>query len=283
MEHLFGFGQPIISEQPIPGALARDPLVRDRAPPLSIKVGPQRPDHDNPLYRRDGNALLFSPGAVGQYRCHADLIELTTESDCDSQTLSELLISTALPAALWMQGHFVLHAAGVVLPGRDAAIAVSGISGSGKSTSAAALLERNARLLGDDSLSLKRGPGGWRAAGLPGGLFQVKANGTGREFVPISSERTVPEAGLDAIFVLGQRAAVPAIRRLDGPAAAGQLLAMQHRPQVPALLGLRGEVLRMAVGIARTVPIFSWQRGIDRTGLDDAEWDFLLRSCSNER
>jgi hypothetical protein len=202
---------------------------------------------------------------------------------CDFIALSELLVSTALPAVQWLRGHIMLHAAGVVLPGRSGAIAISGISGSGKSTLAAELLARGASLLADDSMRIIREAGGWQAAGLSGGLFQEGGQTIRRRFDPVTADRSMRTSKLEAIFVLGERVASPTLRRLDGPDAVRQLLAMQHRPAIPALLGLRGEVLQRIAEMARSLPVFLWQRCTEEMVLGEAEWELLLGCLSNGR
>jgi len=278
MALLSGFAQPIESDLPIPGALARFDRCDLAAQPLSVRLTASGSDDREDLYRRDGEALIFSPPGVGQYRCLPDRIDVAPNSACDNDELTALLIATALPATQWMQGSFVLHASAVVLPGRSGAIAIAGVSGSGKSTVAAAMLSRGANLLADDSLRIMRHADGWRAAGLPGGLFVNKANGMGRRFEPVGPDRAVHDAGLDAILVLGKGEATK-IERLERPDAVGRLLAMQHRPRIPAFLELRREVLNLAAEMARSVPVFHWQRHDAGLALEQQEWNMILECC----
>lgn len=280
MADLFGFGHPIVSDMPVTGALSGAGLASAAALPLSITLAPPQPGTDCPLYCRDGGALVFTAPGIGQYRCQPGSITVIPEPACNRSDLSNLLIATALPAMQWLRGHFMLHAAAVVLPGRSGAIALCGVSTSGKSTSAAALLERGASLLADDSLRLARHGDEWRGAGLPGGLFQTSPAAHERHFMPVPADRAVAEAPLDAIVVLGARLPAPVIRRLDAVEAAGQLLAQQHRPRIPAFLGQRGAVLQMVSEIVRAVPVFVWHRGDDGAGIGPDEWQMLLHCGS---
>lgn len=280
--NLFGFGHAIASDLAVPGALPASAELHGADEPLSILRNPPRSSVSDAIYHRDGNALWFSPPGVGQYRCSHSRIEVSPDPHGDPQALTELLIATALPAVQWLRGHFVLHAAGVILPGHSSAIAICGASGSGKSTAAAALLERGAKLVGDDTLRLANRATGWSAAGLPGGLFRSEPNRTERRFQSVAPPCAVPEAQLSAIVVLGERSAVPSLQALDGVAALGQLLAMQHRPRVPAILGRYAEVLQMAAGIIRFLPVFAWHRRSDSAELDDSEFDMLQHCCGNQ-
>ena len=279
---LFGFGHAITSDLPLAGALTESAERSCTAEPLSIVLKPPQLLTTDEIYRRDGDALWFSPPGVGQFCCRRRSIEVSPDPLGDPQALTELLIATALPAVQWLRGHFVLHAAGLVLPDRSSAIAICGASGSGKSTVAAALLERGAKLVGDDTLRLTNQQSVWCAAGLPGGLFRSVANTPERRFDAVDRACAVPEAQLGAIVVLGERSAEPSLVALDGVAALGQLLAMQHRPRVPAILGRHAEVLQMAAGIIRFLPVFAWQRRSDSAGLDDSEFDMLQQCCGNQ-
>lgn len=282
MNHLFGFGHPIVSDLQVPGALARTDCDDARAVALEIVLRPEHRPGGDPLYCLDKDALLFSPAGVGQYRCHTDRIEVTPEPGFDPARLSDLLISTAIPAVQWMRGHFVLHATALVFTGRNNAIAICGISGSGKSTVAAQLIARGANLLADDSLRLSCDASIWHAAGLPGGYFLSTRGGTERRFVTVDAKRSATEAGIDAIFVLGSRAAHPSFRRLDGPQAVMQLLAMQHRPAFPALLGLRSGMVHLAAQVAGALPVYAWQRGSAGPELDSAEWAMLQGAATGK-
>jgi len=283
MERLFGFGHTILSDLPIPGALPCGDDGQVCAPVLSVDLTEARDCPQDEIYRRDGDALLFAPPGVGLYRCRATGIKVTPQPGSDHAELSALLIATALPAVQWLQRNFMAHAAGIVLPGSASAIAITGNSGSGKSTAAAALLARGARLLGDDSLRIAPVRGDWMASGLPGGLYLPDGDRPYRCFAPVPVSRAVAEARLGAIFVLGQRQAAASIRRVDGVAALAQVLAMQHRPRVPTILGQRHGTLQLAAGIARSLPVFVWERRSGAIALEQQELDMLQVCCGEER
>jgi hypothetical protein len=80
------------------------------------------------------------------FRQEADVIEWTS-GPIDHASYRFLLDTVAFLAALCL-GREALHAATVVVG--EGAVALAGASGMGKSTLAAALLERGARLLSDD-------------------------------------------------------------------------------------------------------------------------------------
>lgn len=75
-----------------------------------------------------------------------------------SEALRRLLSGTAVALLLHQRGRLCLHASSVVADGR--AHLIVGASGAGKSTTAAALVERGATLLGDDITAIDFDPDG---------------------------------------------------------------------------------------------------------------------------
>lgn len=67
-----------------------------------------------------------------------------------------LLVAQVLPLAATLHGHVVLHAAGAVVG--DDLIAISALSGTGKSTTLAHLLAAGAGYFADDTLAVQPGP-----------------------------------------------------------------------------------------------------------------------------
>ena len=106
---------------------------------------------------------------MGRYCCRRDSIEITAEQGSDPEMVTALLIATALPAALWLRGGTMLHAAGVVAPSGQSGLAIAGPSGIGKSALTAELLADSGSLLADDSICLTRRDDRIEGSGLPSG------------------------------------------------------------------------------------------------------------------
>jgi hypothetical protein len=269
----FGFGQTIDTALSVPGTISGS-----GAAAITIREAPPRANVDAPLYARDGAALVFSAPEVATYRCEPAAIEIAPCPGSQLDSVTGLLIATALPAVLWMQGGFMLHAAGVVLPGAGSAVAIVGPSGAGKSLLAAQLLERGARLLGDDSLALELTATGVIASGLPGGLHRATGPESARAFDAIAEELAVRSAPLGAIIVLVDRTDRFAATPLNPPAALEQILAHQHRPRIPAALGRSGAVLAQAAQIAARVPVQLWRRTEEQLTLSEEELSILRQA-----
>jgi hypothetical protein len=265
---LHGFGLTIATDLPIPGTVPA--AHADAAPDLTIARSTLTEPSDE-LWRKAGDALIYSPAGVGTYRCTSDRIDVALAGGGNPQLATELLVANALPAVLWQRGRFVLHAAGVVLPGMTAAIALAGLSGSGKSSLARSLVARGARLLGDDGVALE----GTVASGLPGGTFEeIDANGE-RDFRAVPTERWARIAALAAIVVLGPRGAPSGLTPAEPMRAVELLLAQRHRPGIATLLGRRREALAQAVALAKAVPVLTWSRHDGSPDLHSGDFDAL--------
>jgi hypothetical protein len=118
---------------------------------------------------RDGERTLLSVrhvGAVG-YLMHApgfarllvtpDGAEVLCDPEPENAEWGALVSAQGLPLAATLRGFEVLHASGAVLldgPLAGRALLFAGEEGAGKSSLAAALLRRGARLLSDDAVAL---------------------------------------------------------------------------------------------------------------------------------
>ena len=100
------------------------------------------------------------------------------------------LLHTVMAAALRQRGLLVLHANAAVTNGR--AVVVCGRSGAGKSTTLAALLERDCQMLSDDVTALRFGPQG-QIEVLPGSsefrLLEQAAKGLNIEVGMLPEQR----------------------------------------------------------------------------------------------
>ncbi len=261
MRRLFGFGQMIESAFEIPGALAA--TGPDAAEPgLSILRGESEAGETaGPAgFTRDDEGLRLAVPGLATFLCRERRIVVGPRRGAEAQDIGDLLIASAMPAALWMQGRLVLHAAAVCLRAGGPAVGLLGRSGAGKSTLAASLVARGARLLADDSIAVAASPGGLVASGLPGGLFLSADREGARSFLPLVANQSVAAARLGALVLLDEAADEPSLARLPDVRAVEAVLAHRHRPRASDLLGLRAQTLRDCVRVARTIPVFAWRR-----------------------
>jgi hypothetical protein len=265
---LIGHDRLIDSEIPVPGALAAD-SPRGMGAELSIRLLPQ-PAHsgEQPIYRLDGSTLVFAPPGVATFRCRPDEILVSPLAGADPERVAALLIATAIPATLWMLGDFVLHAAAVRPAGHEQAVALASASGGGKSSLAAALVERGAALVADDTLRISRSSAVPMASGLPGGWFAPAAADAPRDFCRAPPGGSVRRCPLGSIVILCDDGPADAPARVDPVAAVEHLLANRHRPRIPALLGRHLETLRFCSFLAEAVPLYIWRgwRGAEAFG-----------------
>jgi hypothetical protein len=267
---LVAFDRAVASDLPVAGAMLGVGAVAH----TRIRLADARAMHPGPLYRWDAEDLVFTAPDVAEYRLRSDAIQVAPSPGADPQQVSALLIATALPALAWWRRALTLHAAAVVLPGATGAIAIAGPSGIGKSTVAAQLLARGARLVADDSVAIDTVSDGFVASGLAGGYHLGDAE---RRFCPVAPDRSLRRAPLAAILLLARDARAPSLTPLGPLAAMPCLLAAQHRPRVPAMLGRRAEVLDACARLARAIPVYAWNREYAAPDLTAREWDELAR------
>lgn len=233
------------------------------------------PPADAPLYARKDQALTFTASKVASYHCTADSIEVNPFSGADADWVSGLLIATALPAVLWMQNRFMLHAAAVVPKGSTRAVAIAGASGSGKTVLAKQLLDQGANLLADDSVALEPSGAVIVASGLPGGYHHSVEGDAERCFETLPAARSVKNAPLAAIIVLGGFADRFEAQSLNKMKALETIIACQHRPRIPTALGISAHMLAQAAEVAGSIPVSIWRRCKDGRVLSAAEREAL--------
>lgn len=273
------FGRRIATDVAVPGAIP-DPLAEGAAGPPEILIRrtvprPPRGVTTATLWR-EGAVLHFAPRTVAEYRITAGSIEVAPCPGATEDDISALLIATALPALLWLNGAVMLHAAAAILPGRASAVAIAAPSGTGKSTMLAQFVAHGARIVGDDSLCLYERGAGIMASGLAGGYFAHHPDAATRPFVTVLGGAI--EASLGAILLLSRHAgdAPATIRRLAPFQAVSGLLSHRHRAAVPRLFGDPAERLGDIARVAR-VPVHAWSRPEGSVGLTPAEWHAIDR------
>jgi len=285
MRSLIAYGERIVTDVSVPGAVSPGDAIESMACVTVQCIDAHAADPGpHPLYTRTSDGLIFAPPRVARYHCSAAGIVIDADAEADPGEVTGLLLSTALPAVQWVKQRFVLHAAGAALPGARASIALTGPSGIGKSSVLADLLADGATLLGDDTLSLTCERGTCTAAGLAGGYYRSETANGSRAFHAVDRHRSAVSSPLGAIVVLADAMQDNwSIEPLAMREAVEQLLSNQHRPRVPALLGMHAAVVRTCAAIARCTPVWRWRRPRQRAALNAAERASLATVLTNSR
>ena len=143
--------------------------VRSAVSPPAIPVGlEQFKISDGGICHFDGQVIYVafdrSLIVVDPATCEVN-VWLDSHKDLSSRILSQIL-SQALGFAWRRCRLFLLHSAGVVMPGQDATLLIAGESGSGKSTLTLQLAASGWNFLSDDSIFLITRPQGIETRGL---------------------------------------------------------------------------------------------------------------------
>jgi hypothetical protein len=113
-----------------------------------------------------GLFLLRGGRRAGRFLVEADAVTFERNSRCDDAALARHFTDQVLAAVLRHRGLLVLHANAVETSG--GVIVIGGESGTGKSTTLAALLDRGCRMLSDDVTALRPGDAPGSVEVLPG-------------------------------------------------------------------------------------------------------------------
>lgn len=206
-------------------------------------------------------------------------ITLYRNPTAKDEKLCAHLLASVMAALLRQRGLLVLHANVALTPG--GAVAITGTSGAGKSTSQAALLERGCRMLTDDITVLGTDREG-RIVALPGvpkmNLCEDAAAKLGHDvanlqrnpvrkskvLVPVAPKDTLTEPlPLRAIYHLAAPAGDRlAVTRLEGAGKFAVLQECIYGPLFPdehhGLFGLVSEVVRQVELVQITRPVDRW-------------------------
>jgi len=237
---------------------------------------------------------------LGRFQIHApDLVDLVSPAgfririadgrrmivdapDGAEAAVHTLLFGAAFAVLCFQRGSPALHA-GAVVSG-DAALAIAGHSGAGKSTTTRALMGRGLPLLADDQLRIEPAT----AIVYPGfpsnKLWADSAARLGELADPV--HRVVPgfekfhvaatgafetrATPLKAVFALTRAPdlAKPEIVRLLPPEALATLGSLAHYRHVGEALGLRAPLFHWAQTLARKVPVYLVRRPHDLARLE---------------
>lgn len=274
------YGFRIRSEIPLPGAIMLD----DDGLSVDIAIVLGSAQLESVYERRGGFAwgaagLLFSSAGNADFLISPDHIIVEPKAMADLADICARLVSTALPVAVSIRGKdVVLHAAGLVPPGREDCIAVCGVSGAGKSSVLMAALRDGASIVGDDTLRLDGGDPAVVASGLPTLIFH---GGQGRYRQTHAAEftRIRRSAPLRAIVILAlprQSGDEYGFERLSSRQAFGAILAQLHRPNAVALMRRQRHIMANLLSVAKR-EIHVWRRREGELTLGPDELDQLYR------
>lgn len=278
------YGLSIDSAWPVPGAMTmpkEEPGFSGQAD-IEILDGSATVAQHGERQDHAGNALVYERPGVGRYLCERARIVVAPVAGARMSELLGALIASALPAALWMRGEVVLHAAAVQFPGVSRAIAIAGSSGSGKSMILSQLAAAGARVVGDDTLCARLSDHAVQVSGLPGAYFLCHASSTTneeRELCLVPQAQQLPSAPMGALLVLDlpRPSEGFGFRRLHGTAALEALLRNRHRSRIPRFLRSEGALLPNFVQFLERFAIYSWTRCEGVRALDAREIRFLSR------
>jgi hypothetical protein len=113
-----------------------------------------------------GLFLLRGGPRAGRFLVEGSTVAFERNSGCDDAVLARYFTDQVLAAVLRHRGLLVLHANAVAAP--DGVIVIGGESGTGKSTTLCALLDRGCRMLSDDVTALRPGGASGSVEVLPG-------------------------------------------------------------------------------------------------------------------
>jgi hypothetical protein len=132
---------------------AVDVVVRERPVPRRLRA-PRAVEAS--WEAAPGSFLLRGGRQAGRFLVEAGTVTFERNSECDDAALARYFTDRVLAALLHHRGLLVLHANAVETS--QGVIVIAGESGTGKSTTLAALLDRGCRMLSDDVTALR--PGG---------------------------------------------------------------------------------------------------------------------------
>ena len=241
-----------------------DVIVSDGAVPRAFSS----PHAEGPFWQAEPGRFLFRGGhRSGRFLAEGGTrVTLERNPAAEDEMLCFHFLDAVLAAILRQRRLLVLHANAAVTP--RGAIAVSGESGAGKSTTLAALLQRDCAMLSDDITALRLGDDGSVRA-LPGipllHLSEDSAAGLGRDIaglprhqwrrmkaaIPTQAAMATQPARLRALYLLqthlGDDLRVQALTGTEKFAALqgcvyGPLLPQEHPGQFPLLAAFADQV-----------------------------------------
>ncbi len=142
----------MLPAMPVPGvpdAVIREVSFLPETLEGATRVGPYS-------VARPGALLRVVPRVARFLALEGREIQVMRDPDADPLEVEQFLYGAVRSALILQQRGFPLHAACILPPGQEYAIAIAGPSGAGKSTLTAELLKRGWSLLSDDLTALYR-------------------------------------------------------------------------------------------------------------------------------
>ena len=149
-----------------------------------------------------GAFLLRGGSRAGRFLVESGTVTFERNPGCDDTVLARCFTQYVLAALLRQRGLLVLHANAVLTPG--GVIVISGESGTGKSTTTAALLNADCRMVSDDLTALRRGGAPGSADVVPGAAeLHLTGNAAAALGYPVSQAQLQPWRRMKAAIRTG--------------------------------------------------------------------------------
>ena len=224
-------------------------------------------------------------------------IRIDANPDAEEATIRLFLMGTAMGALFCQRRIFPLHANAIVFDGQ--AVAFAGPSRAGKSTLAAAFLDRGHAILSDDICVINSGINGtfvaepgiprvrlWsdaiKRSGRDSSVLKRVRSGMDKFVVPTRAAQPEQALPLRAIFVLGADGPEVRARTLQGFSAIEALAANTYRASFLPMIGDPSAHFAMCLKIAQRVPILELQRPWD-CGRIEETMDWIVTKLAATR
>jgi len=289
-------GLSVLSEIAIPGDVAlaapcADPdvcVLRGVVPEALVGAS-----HVGPTWQVAGQSFLWRVPGVGRFLVSAGREIVVAAAAMGDADLAPFVLGTGFGAVLHLRGELVLHAAAVSCEGR--AVALSGGSGVGKSTLAAALCRAGCGFISDDVSAIRFGEDGRPVVAPDGRRHRLWADAverlalTGRQGAPVRpglgkfhvAPATMAAASLPLAAVVVLRSSAqprrPELRALNLSDAAAVLRQEVYRRALATCIGRDVALFNQVAALLGQVRVFRLDRmkGCDR--LDDTVRMLLVR------
>lgn len=265
------------------------PVAADDAEPdVRVVEGPVPRQLDAPAAQdqfwqaETGRFLLKAGRRAGRFLVeNGRVITLERGAAAEDEMIGLHFADSVLAAALRQNGMLVLHANAVAT--RRGALAISGVSGAGKSTTLATLLRRGCAMLADDLTVLRPNAEGELevlpglaqlclckdvATRLGGNVHELSCRSPRRKFVvPTHGTMAKSPFPLRALYLLCTHAADELrIHRLEGSA---KFEALQESIYGPMLPGEQAAVLPLFATLLQQIKVFCVDRPQNRWTADE--------------